>query len=233
MNTTIFSERFNPVITEHKAVRCFMFEVLMQVGALDVVDLTAIDRCVARIVRLFVVLREPAIELQLLFIALNLNDMALRREAAAELYQKLTRFVSLQLAAQQERESTCTPRLWAQHTDAELGAMRGRRLLLMSDGELAEALEWMEVTLTPQELAAVLNDVQVSVSASCFAAVIAMLGDLMIAPRWRQSAREFVLPDGSSAVNRRHESFPRHHLMALKQVSGRSHRAKRSSGQSQ
>ena len=189
------TKRFDPVTPVHKTVRHFMFEVTTLVGALDVTDIIAIAHCTERVERLFNLLDFDDAEVKPLLNALLETDEALRRDAAADLYRTLNQIVSKQLVAQQ-LEISLTSMLWAQHTDSELRALRYHQLAVMSDGELADTMRGMEVALNPQEITAMLTDVQAFVSPEYFAFLLGTLGRLAIAPRLQQSARGFGVPEG-------------------------------------
>ena len=175
-----------------------MFEVTTQVGALDVADLIAIAHCTERVERLFSLLDFDDAEIKPLLNALLESDETLRRDAAADLYRALNRIVSNQLVAQQ-LEISLTSILWAQHTDSELRALRYHQLAVMSDEELADTMRGMEVALNPQEITAVLTDVQAFVSPEYFAFLLSTLGRLASAPRLQQSARGFGVTQSGSA----------------------------------
>ena len=175
-----------------------MFEVTTQVGALDVADLIAIAHCTERVERLFSLLDFDDAEIKPLLNALLESDETLRRDAAADLYRALNRIVSNQLVAQQ-LEISLTSMLWAQHTDSELRALRYHQLAVMSDEELADTMRGMEVALNPQEITAVLTDVQAFVSPEYFAFLLSTLGRLASAPRLQQSARGFGVTQSGSA----------------------------------
>ena len=216
------TKRFDPLTPLHKTVRHFMFDVTTQVGALDVTDLTASAHCVERVERLFGALHCDNTGVKPLLKALLDTDMTLRQDAAAELYRSLNRIVTNQLAAQQQLEITRTSLLWAKHTDAELRTMRYHRLAALSDGELSEMMRSMEVALNPQEITAVLNDVKTNVSPAYFEHFLNTLGRRAIAPRLRQSAREFgfadnrilqtaLPPPDSQPLEQRHQAPRRAH----------------------
>ena len=206
MNSSV-TKRFDPLTPVHKTLRHFMFEVTTQVGALDVTDLIAIARCAERVERLFGVLRCDDAEVKPLLKTLLESDVSLRRDAVADLYRDLNRIVSNQLVAQQ-LEITRTALLWDMHTDAELRVMRYRQLAEMSNADLAETMRGMEVALNPQEITAVLNDVQTNVSPQYFDHFLSTLGQQAIAPRLRQSAREFVVPDEGTPQSSPHPQDP-------------------------
>jgi len=175
-----------------------MFEVTTQVGALDVTDIIAIAHCTERVERLFSLLDFDDAEIKPLLNALLDSDETLRRDAAADLYRALNRIVSNQLVAQQ-LEISLTSMLWAQHTDSELRALRYHQLAVMSDEELADTMRGMEVALNPQEITAVLTDVQACVSPEYFAFLLSTLDRLADAPRLQQSARGFGMTQRGSA----------------------------------
>ena len=221
------TKRFDPVTPVHKTVRHFMFEVTTLVGALDVTDIIAIAHCSERVKRLFILLDFDDAEVTPLLNALLENDETLRRDAAADLYRALNRIVSKQLVAQQ-LEISLTSMLWAQHTDSELRALRYRQLAVMSDGELADTMRGMEVALNPQEITAVLTDVQAFVSPEYFAFLLGTLDRLAIAPRLQRSARGFgVLQGGTPGLEQRPQDIQSSRPAQRSGLPRRAHRATR------
>ncbi len=204
-----------------------MFEVTTLVGALDVTDLIAIAHCSERVKRLFSLLDFDDAEVTPLLNALLETDETLRRDAAADLYRALNRIVSKQLVAQQQ-EISLTPTLWAQHTDSELRALRYHQLAVMSDGELADTMRGMEVALNPQEITAVLTDVQAFVSPEYFGFLLSTLDRLAIAPRLQRSARGFgVLEGGTPELNQRPQDIQSSRPAQRSGTPRRAHRATR------
>ena len=222
------TKHFDLLAPIHETMRHFMIEVTRLVGALDVTDLDAIAHCAERVERLFGVMHCDDAEVKPLLKALFESDMTLRRDAAANLCGNLNKIVSNQLVAQQQRQSTRTSLLRAKHTDADLRAMRYHRLAAMSNEELAEALRGIEVALNLQEITALLNDVQTNVSPQYFDHLLGTLSQLTIAPRLRQSAREFEISDsGISKLEQRPEDFQPSRVAQRPRGSGRAHRATR------
>ena len=217
------TKRFDLFAPIHETVRHFIVEVTTLVAALDVTDLNAIAHCAGRVERLFGVLHCDDAEVKPLLKALFESDMTLRRDAAANLCSNLNQIVSNQLVAQQHLQITRTSLLRATHTEADLRAMRYHRLAAMSDEELAEALRGIEVALNLQEITALLKDVQTNVSPQYFDHLLGTLSQLTIAPRLRQSAREF----GVSKLEQRPEDIQPSRVAQRPRGSGRAHRATR------
>ena len=225
--STVTIKRFDPITPVHKTARYLMFEVTTQVGALDVTDLIAIAHCTERVQRLFSLLDCDDAEVKLLLHALLESDVVLRRDTAADLYRALNRVVSNQLVVQQ-LEIAHTSMLWEQHTDSELRTLRYNQLAMMSDRELADAMRGMEVALSPQEITAVLNDVQTNVSPEYFVHLLNTLNQMTIAPRLQQSAREFGIRDGGSPrLEQRPEDIDHSHPAQRSRAPARAHRATR------
>ena len=222
------TKRFDLFAPIHETVRHFIVEVTTLVGALDVTDLDAIAHCAERVERLFGVLHCDDAEVKPLVKALFESDLTLRRNAAANLCSNLNQIVSNQLVAQQHLQITRPSLLRATHTEADLRAMRYHRLAAMSDEELADALRGIEVALNLQEITALLNDVQTNVSPRYFDHLLNTLSQLTIAPRLRQSAREFGISNNDiSKLDQRPEDIPPSRVAQRPRGSGRAHRATR------
>ena len=135
------------VVAAHKAFRRFMFDTLVQIGALDVTDGDAIERALNGLDRLLAVLNESQEAWRPLMQSLRHGAFSQRRSVAAALYRALSRLVQRQLQRLQQDE--------LQHGADEADA--AERLATLEDDELHDALHWMRGALTPQELAALFD----------------------------------------------------------------------------
>ena len=194
-SSTFDALRFDPLTTLHKAVRHLMFETLTQVGALDASDIFEVERCVRQVARLVALLPATGDRLEPLLAALRQRDCDARGAAATALYRELTQVVSEQLLGQLELEAERTPALQAQYTDSQLRIMRRAQLAAMSEPDLAEALRAMAEALTPQELVAVLDDLQMSVDAQTFGCLLDTVRRQTASGRWQRLARALGLTE--------------------------------------
>lgn len=135
------------VVAAHKALRRFMFDTLVQIGALDVTDGAAIERALNGLDRLLAVLNEPRQAWRPTMQSLRHGAFSQRRSVAAALYRALSHLVQRQLLRLQQDEPQ----------DGVDGADAAERLAALDDDELRDALHWMRGALTPQELAALFD----------------------------------------------------------------------------
>lgn len=138
----------------HKALRCFIFEVLVDVGRVDVSDGEAVHRSARQVLRLLALLREPQSPLHLAAAQMQRGPLAQRAAAARELYQALAQWsigTLQQLALEESRQAEQPPVAPAQ---------RRRQLASLTTDELREALHWMGRALAPQELAPLVADLR-------------------------------------------------------------------------
>lgn len=175
------ASRLDIVIAAHKATRRFMFDTLVRIGSVDVTDGDDIDRALNLLDRLFDVLCEPQDGWQATKQMLRCGAASERRGALAALYRDLAALVSRRLVELQSEEV----RLQALSPVQPLGA----RLKRLSDEELRAALYWMEAALTPQELAALLDELHAASSADRFHDALALLSERLDERRWNQLAR--------------------------------------------
>jgi hypothetical protein len=160
-----------------KATRRFMFDTLVQLGALDITDAQDIARCLNQLQRLLVVLGEPAAPWHEATQALRHGAASQRRGVAAQLYRDLSGLVILQMQRMQGHPP--------QSADGPTEA--ASRLHALSDDELRDALFWMDAALNPQELAAVLDALHAGGGAR-FQAALEALGERLGERRWDQLA---------------------------------------------
>jgi hypothetical protein len=169
------------VFAAHKATRHFLFETLVRIGSMDVTDPDDIDGTLNLLERLLDVLGEPRDGWSDTMQALRHGAASARRGIAAALYRDVAGLVGHQLVQmQREEKRACAMAL------SEPVALRLRRL---DDEELRDALVWMEGALTPQELAALLDELHAASSASRFHGALAVLAERMDETRWNRLAR--------------------------------------------
>lgn len=179
------------VTAAHKATRRFMFETLVRIGSLDVTDADDIDGALNLLERLLEVLGEPREDWRPPFRALRHGAVSQRRSVAAALYRDVAGLVGHQLVRLQRDEKRARA--------AAPGEPVGLRLQRLDDDELRGALVWMEGALTPQELAALLDELHANASAARFHAALAVLAERMDEVRWNQLARALGISQVTSA----------------------------------
>ena len=144
----------DPIAPVHKALRRFMFDTLVRIGALDVGDRLDVERSVNLVQRLLGVLDDPAPAIQATLAALRHGPASERRSEAAQLYRELSALVTARLQRLEAVESEPAPRLQG----TALQAWRRAQLAGMDDAEWQDALHWMSGSLSPAELADLLDD---------------------------------------------------------------------------
>jgi hypothetical protein len=179
---------FDLLASLHKALRSCIFDVLVEVGRVDASDGDALRRTALRVQRLLALLREPPGALHRAVAQLQRGPLAQRADAAQELYQALSHWSigMLQKLALDEQQQAARP--------AAAPAQRQRQLASLSDAELSEALQWLGRALNPQELAALLADLQQAGDGARFGHALQALGEHLDAARWDQLARAMELP---------------------------------------
>lgn len=168
-------------LAAHKATRHFLFETLVQIGSLDVTDHDDIEITLNLLDRLLDVLGEPRSAWREPMGALRHGAASQRRSVAAALYRGVANLVARHLARLQRSEAR-----WAEVGPA---AAAPTRLHLLDDDELRDALHWMGGSLTPQELAAVLDELHAAGNAPRFQGALAALSASLDTRRWNQLAR--------------------------------------------
>jgi hypothetical protein len=179
------------VAAAHKATRRFMFETLVRIGSLDVTDADDIDGALNLVERLLDVLGEPRDDWRAAFRALRHGAVSQRRGVAAALYRDVAALVGHQLVRLQRDEKRARA--------ADPAEPVGLRLQRLDDEELRGALVWMEGALTPQELAALLDELHASASAPRFHAALAVLAERMDEVRWSRLARALGISQVAAA----------------------------------
>jgi hypothetical protein len=180
------------VFAAHKATRRFLFETLVRIGAMDVTDTNDVDGTLNLLERLLDVLGEPRDGWSDTMHDLRHGAASARRGIAAALYRDVAGLVGHQLVRMQRDEKrACAVAL------SEPVALRLRRL---DDEELRNALVWMEGALTPQELAALLDELHSGSSAARFHGALAVLAERMDEERWNRLARALGIAQVNAEV---------------------------------
>ncbi len=173
-------ETDDPATSVHKALRRFMFETLVRVGAVDVTDRLDLTRTVNLVQRLLGVLGEAAPQLDATMRALCHGGASQRRAQAAQLYRELSRLVNARLQRIEVDEAADMPRL----SGPALHRWRQEQLAALADAELDDALHWMGESLSPQELAAFLDDLRAGSAPGRFARALDALQRQLEPTRW-------------------------------------------------
>lgn len=90
------------------------------------------------------------------------------RQAAAQLYRSLARFVAENLAHMDEEETAHNAVLWAEFSDGELAAINDRIVASIAPPRMAEVVRWMAPSLTPYERASLFGAIQAKAPAEVF-----------------------------------------------------------------
>jgi hypothetical protein len=162
----------------HKALRRFMFDALVRVGALDLTDRREVERSINLVQRLLTVVGEAAPEIQATLLALRHGGASQRRMRAALLYRELASLVTRQL--QQIELHDASTRL----DGRALRAWRRAQLAALADDELADALHWMAEALSPLELAELIDDLHTAAPRDRHDRALAALREQLPATRW-------------------------------------------------
>jgi len=180
------------VAAAHKATRRFLFDTLVQLGALDVTDGDDIDRTLNALDRLLAVLGEPVEPWRPAMQALRHGAWSQRRGVAADLYRALADLVQRQLLrlAHDEQQARARP----------AGDRVADRLQRLDDDDLRSALHWMQGALTPQELATLLEALHGAAPAGRFHGALAQLSQGLDERRWNQLARALGITQITAAV---------------------------------
>lgn len=194
MDFEAFDRRVDLIAPVHKALRRFMFDTLIEVGALDTTRQDTVARTAAAVERLLDVLRAPAVVLR--HTALELRGAPPKRRAAlaARLYRELASLVTEQLSRMARDEERRNPLLWLHYSDDQLRALRAGQLASLAADELADSLGWMCDALQPDELAMVLADLQAGVDAATFGDALAVVSARLPDGRWDALAQALGLP---------------------------------------
>lgn len=194
LDAEAFDRRVDLIAPVHKALRRFMFDTLIRVGALDTTRDEAVAATAADARRLLDVLGTPRGVVRHALQALQQAPAAQRPRQAAWLYRELTALVTEQLQRMAGDEERRNPLLWLRYTDSELRALRSGQLASLSTEELAESLGWMCDALRPAELAMVLDDLHASVDAATFGQALAVVSARLPDARWDALALALGLP---------------------------------------
>lgn len=172
----------------HKALRRFMFDTLVQSGSLDVTRRADVERTLNLVERLLGVLREPAPGLRSAMAELQHAPASGRAACAARLYRELSGLVTRELArlqAAEEIDAERPPRLAGV---TERARLRRERLATLDLDELRDLLGWMADALSPQELAALLDDLHDGAPTPRLSLALDVVSRRLPAERWQRLA---------------------------------------------
>jgi hypothetical protein len=177
------------LVPVHKALRRFMFDTLVLVGALDVTDRAERERTLNQVERLLQLLREPAETLRQPLDALRAGPASQRPAQAAQLYRGLAQCTAQRLAAMAEAELAAEGLDTPSSADPARSGLRRDRLGSLEPAELREALGWMSEALSPQELAGLLDDLHAGTPAATFRVALEVVNARLDDDRWNRVAR--------------------------------------------
>ncbi|MDB6000128.1 MAG: hypothetical protein JWP52_1827 [Rhizobacter sp.] len=184
----------------HKALRRFMFDTLVRVGAFDVTMRGELEETINLVERLLFVMGEQQSGAACTVSTLRRAPASERRAVSAQLYRELTELVTLRLYLMLEEEAHTLPTLWHRHTDSELARIRLDRLAALDVNELREAMHWMAGALTPQELADVLEDLHATTGTLLFRTALDTLREGLDAQRWARVTQSLARATGTGAA---------------------------------
>jgi hypothetical protein len=177
------------LVPVHKALRRFMFDTVVSIGALDVTDADDVAATSDQTDRLLQLLREPDAALRALPAQLRDAPVADRTALATQIYRALSRRVGERLQAMADDETHADEMLWCQHTDEQRAELRRGSLGTLDVAELREALAWMCDALSPQELASLLEDLHASATTATFRVALEVVSSRLDERRWNRVAR--------------------------------------------
>lgn len=153
----------------HMALRCRMFDALVQVGRLDAGDAGEVQRTAHAVRQLLDLVQEPACRLHELIDALSRGPAAQRQQAAQALYDALAAWTAATLQRlmldEAGRKEPPVSEGQRRHQWASLG-----------DAELRDAMHWLGRALPPGRLADLLSELQALVGGERFALALDALG---------------------------------------------------------
>ena len=153
----------------HRALRCRMFDTLVQVGRLDAGDAGELQRTVRAVQQLLDLVHEPPSPLHELLDALSRGPAAQRQQAAQALYDALAAWTAgtLQRLTLDEAGRKDQPVSEAQ---------RRHQWATLGDAELRDAMHWLGRALPPGMLADLLSELQALAGGERFALALDALG---------------------------------------------------------
>lgn len=153
----------------HMALRCRMFDVLVEVGRMDAGDPGDVQRIVREVRQLLDLVREPPSPLHDLLEALGRGPAASRRAAARALYDALAAWTAatLQRLTHDEARPAVPPMSAAQ---------RQCQWEALGDAEFRDAMHWLGRALPPDMRAALLSELRALAGHERFALALQALG---------------------------------------------------------
>jgi hypothetical protein len=109
---------------------------------------------------------------------------AARRGAAQHLYQLLARFVAENFEHMHVEETQNNEVLWAEYTDAELAAIKGRLLAAIPPEVNGAFMRWIAPSLSPAERAELFVGARAGMPPAAFEAGLAMIKSHLSAREW-------------------------------------------------
>jgi hypothetical protein len=190
----------------HKALRCALFDLLAQVGRIDVSDRAQLQQTTRRLQRLLAMLNEAPGTFAGLLVRWQRGPAARREAAARVLYQELADWTvgMLQRLAREQARHQARP---CASPEAQ-AAQRQRQLASLDEAELREALYWFGRALTPQELAAVLADLRAAAVGARFGIALDALAASLDGAGWDPLARAMGIPQVTLPCARPREPLP-------------------------
>ncbi|HTT09679.1 MAG TPA: hemerythrin domain-containing protein [Burkholderiaceae bacterium] len=107
-----------------------------------------------------------------------------RRSAARALYTLLSRFVAENYEHMHVEETRNNIVLWAEYTDAELIALKGRLIAAIPPEVNMAFMRWMAPSLSPLERAELLGNARQGMPAAAFDAALAMIKNHLSTRDW-------------------------------------------------
>jgi hypothetical protein len=208
----------------HKALRSFMGDTLVRLGALDTTDAGEVEATLGQAEALLALMAShahhendflhPAIESRrpgatsraagehvehLASVdALQAEVATLRRHPGAEralrLYRHFALFMAENLAHMHHEETVLGAALWDSHCDAELEAIHRTLLASVPPQEMALVLRWMVPALDPAARVGLLAGMQSGMPPENFRAVLDIVRPRLDDSAWAKLARALGLP---------------------------------------
>ncbi|TMH09272.1 MAG: hypothetical protein E6H79_00345 [Betaproteobacteria bacterium] len=215
---TAATPRFDFYASIHKALRRFMCDTLLKLGALDVADASEMERTLDEndFVHTAIEARRPAgarqtandhIEHLATIRALEEEMQALRAlpaeqrmPAAHRLYRHLSLFVAENFEHMHEEETINNATLWSLYSDEELVALHDRLMASIPPREVMDTVHWLAPSLNPQELAALLGDFQTKTPPEPFRHVLDLVRGRLDQTSWAKLARALRVPPAPGLV---------------------------------
>lgn len=208
----------------HKALRAFMGDTQLRLGALDVADASELQQTLAQADSLLdLVARHLMHEDRFVHPALEsaapgscsgtareheehrAGIQALQAEVAAlreapddglalRLYRHFALFVAENLSHMHFEETVLNATLWAHFSDADLQALHARLLASIGQDELALTLRWMMPAMTPRQRLGFIRALQHEAPPEAVRAVLDAVQAVLSPAAWAKLARGLCLP---------------------------------------